>query len=685
MVPRTVRGEASGRTHVRRLRAGLVTGLGLWAFVLLRVVLIQTVHSPELARCAERQHVVRVRLAPDRGTIYDRNMVPLTANLTVPSVCVDPEKTGAPARVARRLADALGGSAREYAAKMRKGDRFAWIERQVQPDRAERVRSMDLPGVSFLTESKRVYPYGRTACHVIGLTDLDGRGLSGIELQMDDVLAGSEACVYYSRDGVGRRSPTPACTRTVPKDGSSVVLTIDLELQSVAEVELERAIREHGAASGSVIVQDPWTGDILAMANWPAFDPNRPEAYSAAARRNRAITDQFEPGSTFKVVTATAALETRAADLKSIYYAYRGSRRYGSFTIHDVKEYGWLDLEHAFAKSSNVCFAEIAGRVGDVPLYSCAREYGFGCLTGIALPGEVRGTLREPEEWSRRSVHTIGIGQEVAVTALQLVGAYSALANGGHLMEPRIIKAVATDGGVEETAPPWPLRRVASPEIARTMRRLLVEAAQHGTGRKACVTELPVAGKTGTAQKVVAGVRGYAPGKFIGSFAGFVPADDPHMVILVVIDEPEGRGLGGDVAAPVFSGIVERVARGPLCAYVYGDPSMRFVGWDGPEYAGLDAAAACETAEGGVDAVAAACVAGTRFDRMFAASGEIDAGAPIRVPDLAGMSIRAARRAGAERGLEVVFEGSGIVRAQSPPPGHAASAGDRVMVRCRAR
>lgn len=660
-----------------------MAGLGLWAFVLLRIVLIQTVHSPELARCAERQHIVEVRLSPDRGTIYDRNMVPLTANLTVPSVCAYPQEIESASAAARRLAAALGGRSRDYLAKIEGGHGFAWIERQVPPERASRVRDLELGGIGFLTESKRVYPHGKSACHIIGLTDLDGRGLSGIELQMDDVLAGSEACVYYSLDGAGRRTPTPACTRIVPRDGASVVLTIDLGLQCIAEVELERAIREHEAASGTVVVQDPWTGDILAMANWPAFDPNRPEVYSAAARRNRAVTDQFEPGSTFKIVTATAALKTHAADLNSVYYAFRGSRRYGSFTIHDVHEYGWLDFEDAFAKSSNVCLAEIAGRVGEAPLYACARDYGFGCLTGVALPGEVRGKLREPDEWSRRSVHTIGIGQEIAVTALQLVGAYSALANGGHLMEPRIVKAVVTQDGVEETAPPWPVRRVVEPEIARTMRQLLLEAATHGTGTKACVAEFPVAGKTGTAQKVVEGVRGYAPGKFVGSFVGFAPADDPRLVILVIIDEPKGRGLGGEVAAPVFSGILERVTRGPLCAYVHREPAG-----GGPEPA-LEDLAVLPVDRTGDPALAARAVAAGYLpaspEGRTAFAAEVSPEGSFRVPDLRGMSIRAARRAGAERGLEVVFEGTGVVEAQSPRAGGEVHVGDRVRVRCQPR
>ncbi|MCK4680177.1 penicillin-binding protein 2, partial [bacterium] len=552
-----------------RLRVALVSGLTVWAIVILRLVMIQLVHAPGLVEYAEHQHIVRVNLSADRGTIYDRNMVPLTDNLTVHSVCAYPREIDSPSAVARQLARTLGGSYDDYLTRLRKDKSFVWIQRQLSPSRAAALRQLDLPGIGFLPESKRVHLLGETGCHVIGMTDIDGCGLSGMEKEMDELLTGAEASVYHCLDSAGRRTPTPACTKIVPKDGMSVVLTLDIRLQSIVEVELERGIREHNAARGTAIIQDPWTGEILAMANWPMFDPDRPELYSVGSRKNRAVTDQFEPGSTFKLVTAAAALSTGSADLNSVYYACRGSRDYGRFTIHDVKELGWLNFEHAFAKSSNVCFAEVAYGVGAIPLYSFARDFGFGCLTGISLPGEVRGTLHEPGKWSARSVPTVGIGQEVAVTALQLVGAYSTIANGGYLMEPKIIKSILDDDGrvVEEAR--WSVvRQVVEPEAAAALKRLLACATEYGTGGNARVAELAVSGKTGTAQKVAQGSGRYDPGKWIASFAGMAPADDPQLVCLVVIDEPDGRGLGGEVAAPVFARIMERIIRGPGHEYL---------------------------------------------------------------------------------------------------------------------
>ncbi|MCK4408505.1 MAG: penicillin-binding protein 2, partial [Candidatus Eisenbacteria sp.] len=546
-----------------RLRIALVIGLAVWAVVILRLVMIQLVHAPGLVEYAEHQHIVRVNLSADRGTIYDRNMIPLTDNLTVQSVCAYPKEIESPSAVARQLARTLGGSYDGYLTRLRRDKNFVWIQRQLSPSRAAALRKLDLPGIGFLPESKRVHLLGETGCHVVGMTDIDGCGLSGMEKEVDELLTGAEATVYHCLDSAGRRTPTPACTKIVPKDGMSVVLTLDIRLQSIVEVELERGIREHNAARGIAIVQDPWTGEILAMANWPTFDPDRPELYSVESRKNRAVTDQFEPGSTFKLITAAAALSTGSADLNSVYYACRGSRDYGRFTIHDVKELGWLDFEHAFAKSSNVCFAEIAYGVGAIPLYSFARDFGFGCLTGISLPGEVRGILREPNEWSTRSVPTIGIGQEVAVTALQMVGAYSAIANGGYLMEPKVIKSILSDDGqvVEEAR--WSVvRQVVEPDAAATLKELLARATEYGTGRNARVPELAVSGKTGTAQKAASGARRYDPGKWVASFVGMAPADDPQLVCLVVIDEPDGRGLGGEVAAPVFARIMERIIRG---------------------------------------------------------------------------------------------------------------------------
>ncbi|MEA3409837.1 MAG: penicillin-binding protein 2, partial [Candidatus Eisenbacteria bacterium] len=393
--------------HPGRLRVTLISGLAVWAIVILRLAVIQLVHAPGLVEYAEHQHIVPVSLAADRGMIYDRNMVALTDNLTLQSVCADPRKIDSPSAVARQLARTLGGSYDDYLARLRRDKSFVWIQRQILPSRAAALLELDLPGIAFLPESKRVHLLGETGCHVVGMTDIDGHGLSGIEKEMDELLTGAEATVYYCLDSANRRTPTPACTKIVPKDGKSVVLTLDSRLQSIVEIELERGIREHNAARGTAIVQDPWTGEILAMANWPRFDPDRPELYSMSSRKNRAITDQFEPGSTFKLVTAAAALSIGSADLNSVYYACRGSRDYGRFTIHDVKEHGWMDFEHAFAKSSNVCFAEVAFGVGAMPLYSFARDFGFGCLTGISLPGEVRGVLREPGKWSSRSVPTI--------------------------------------------------------------------------------------------------------------------------------------------------------------------------------------------------------------------------------------------------------------------------------------
>ncbi len=695
----TAKGTKTGQVHSKRFSVTLLVGLGVWAFIVLRLILIQVVHAPRLASLAERQQVVEVKLAPERGQIYDRNMVCLTDNLTVSSICAYPGEIKSPRTVARGLSRALGGSTASYEARLRKNTSFVWIERQVEPARAEALAVLDLPGIEFLAETKRIYPFGRGACHVIGYTDIDGGGISGMESRMDDLLTGSEATVYYYMDSRRQRTPAPASTRTTPDDGMSVVLTIDMNLQAIVEVELERTVREYEAKSGTVIVQDPWTGDILAMANWPSFDCNAPDRFAEENWRNRAVTDQFEPGSTFKVFTACASLATGAADMTSVYYAFQGKGRFGSFTIRDVKPHGWMDFETALVKSSNVCFAQIAGEVGANPLYSYARDFGFGCLTAVNLPGEVRGTLREPTEWSSRSVHTIGIGQEIAVTALQLVTAYSAIANGGCLMEPRIVKAVLDDDGrVVEEASPCVIRRVVDPEVAAAVRGIMLEVTERGTGMNASPDEVTVAGKTGTAQKVVPGIRGYAPGKWVSSFVGLAPAEDAGIVCLVVIDEPRGRGLGGQVAAPVFRRIVERLIRGSGHDLVLGrqrlrrrvdrDPhtvsDMSVASGFGYEDCGSDLFAPV----GAVGILSAlplhslADVSGNLTAAIRPASCDVDTGAPARMPELRGMSVRAARRLASSFGLAVAFEGNGLVQAQSPRSGSEIEVGDRVFLTC---
>ena len=690
-----------------RLRTAVVAGLVVWAVVVLRLALIQLVHAPGLVEYAERQHIVRVNLAADRGIIYDRNMVPLTDNLKVQSVCAYPREIDSPKSVARALSRTLGGSYDEYVSRLSRDKSFVWIRRQLSPSKAAALRELDLPGIGFLPESKRVHLLGDTACHVVGMTDIDGVGLSGIEKEMDELLTGAEATVYHCLDSAQRRTPTPACTKIVPRDGMSVVLTIDSRLQSIVEVELERGVREHKAAHGVAIVQDPWTGEILAMANYPTFDPDRPELYSMECRKNRAVTDQFEPGSTFKLITAAAALSTGSADLSSVYYANRGSKDYGLFTIHDVKEMGWLDFEHAFAKSSNVCFAEVANSVGDVPLYSFARDFGFGCLTGVSLPGEVRGMLREPHDWSSRSLPTVGIGQEIAVTPLQMVGAYSAIANGGYLMEPKVISAIlGEDGNVVEEARWSVVRQVVEPPVAATLKALLTSATEFGTGKNARIAELRVSGKTGTAQKAAEGTRRYDPSLWLSSFVGMAPAEDPQLVCLVMIDEPEGRGLGGEVAAPVFARIMERIVRGPGHEYLLhgrseyvqaerapgrldvtanragrgrGATRSGGRGWDAVPASMVgrpsENGAADAPAVGGYDALNRIGNGGL----VIAPSSEVT---EVEVPDLRGMSVRRARQTAASLGLTLTFRGNGRVSEQSPRPGRTVGAGETIDVRC---
>ncbi|MCD4690592.1 hypothetical protein K8S17_03945, partial [bacterium] len=347
------RDESVERTHVRRLRVALVMALVVWAVIVVRLVFIQVVHGPRLASYAERQQVVTVELAPERGRIFDRSMVPFTENLTVHSVCAHPNDIDSPRATARALSRALGGSYDTYVGQLTKRTSFVWIERQISPRRASAVEALELAGIELLPETKRVYPHGERACHVLGYTDIDGRGISGVEQQMDEWLRGTPATVEYHLDCLGRQSPAPSGLRIAPDDGESVVLTIDAELQEVCEVELRRAVREHEARGGTVVVQDPWTGEILAMANWPVFDCNRFSRYADECWRNRAVTDQFEPGSTFKVVTASAALETGSAAESSVYHASQGMQRFRSFTIRDVKPHGWLNFRSALVKSSN--------------------------------------------------------------------------------------------------------------------------------------------------------------------------------------------------------------------------------------------------------------------------------------------------------------------------------------------
>ena len=526
---------------------------------------------------AKKQQERTVELAPRRGAIVDRDGRPLAVTTTVESVFAIPSDIEDPDEVARTLAPLVKQPVRELRRKLSDRERdFVWVARRVSEETALAVKRRSLPGVRLLKESARQYPEGSLAAAVVGYVGTDSQGLGGLEHRWDGEVRGRPARVTVLRDAaqrsysIQRGAPGGAGRRTSDEvEGASLRLTLHSGLQHLAERELARVREETNARAASAVVLDPQTGEILVMASVPTFDPNSWADASAEARRCRPIADAYEPGSTFKVITAAAAIEAGTIGPDDIIDCGGGSLTIGRTTIHEHGRAAWgaLPLVDVLAHSSNVGAAHIGLGMGKAAFHRAIRAFGFGQKTGVDLEGENGGLLRDPASWSALSLPTLSFGQEIGVNALQLARAFAAIANGGILPTPYLVAEISRPGSAPErrTFPVGP--RVISEGTAAAMRRLLVKVVEAGTGRKAAVAGFTVAGKTGTAQKAIPGA-GYSSDRYVGSFFGFLPADRPRVVIGVLVDEPHGRTYGGDVAAPVFAVLGAEMMR------ILGEPGL---------------------------------------------------------------------------------------------------------------
>lgn len=428
-------------------------------------------------------------------------------------------------------------------------------------DRHGKPLAMTLPADRRRThESERIYPRGGLAAQLLGFVSRDGRGQEGIELAWDDALQGADGFRVVGANARGRLQTTPGSRAEAPRDGANVVLTIDATAQSVLERELARTVRDTGARGATGVLLEPTTGDVLAIASYPSFDPLDPGDSPAAYRKVRAATDMQEPGSTFKTFTVAACLEEGLVERETLVESSLRMELAGGHVLHDKKDFGWVTVDETLVHSVNTATAQLGRKLGPERLYRYARGFGFGCVTGVDLPGEASGILRRPVNWSGRSLETVAIGQELAVTPLQLACAYAAIANRGVLMKPRIVREIREPGGrTLRELRPRRVRRVVSPETARGMCAMLARVVEDGTGETARIPGVAVAGKTGTAQWFDPGSGRYDPSSHVSSFAGFVPADDPRLVGVVMVERPAGVGWGREVAAPCFRRIVEGI------------------------------------------------------------------------------------------------------------------------------
>src|SRR5262245_713409 len=614
-----------------------------------RLAYLQIYRREALAGLAERQYSRAVVLPARRGAIVDRHGNALATSTPAESLFAQPRFVGDPVRVAERLAPLLSVPARELHAALTGPRPFVWLRRKLPPAQAEAIAALREPGLGFVPEPMRLYPNRELAAHVLGFEGADG-GLEGVERAFNAELAGANGKAIAGRDALGREAIGQRVL-LAPVAGVGVKLTLDKTIQYVAEREVEAVYRRTGSKAAMAVAMDPRTGHALALAIQPTFHPNTfGELPPRDVVRNRASTDPFEPGSTFKAIMAAAALEEGVVRPEDRIYAENGAITIARATIHDWKKYGWLTFSEVLQNSSNVGSIKVGLSLGAERYYRYMSAFGFGALTGVGLSGESRGQLRDPRRWSALSLPTMSIGQEVSVTALQLVSAFGAIANGGTLMQPRVVQAFLDEAGREtRRIEPRAVRQVISRETAQTLTGILTKVVDGGTGRRAAIPGYAVAGKTGTAQKLDPATRRYSRAPGVLSFIGFAPAEAPRFAMLVMLDEPRNEKWGSEAAAPVFATIGREILR-----YLEVPPRGR-------EPVQIVTASAAEP-------VAPRAVAPE-------SPPLVTQDAEGTMPDLRGRSLRHALAMLAPLRLEVEISGHGQVARQAPQPGTAIEPG----------
>ena len=662
-------------------RRALVVAVFLCAWMVVigaRLAYLQTAQHEWLARRARAQQISGETLAPVRGLILDRQGRELARTIDVDSFFAAPKEVENVDDAAAPLARTLNLDETSLAARLREGKEagrgFVWLARKVSDEQARAVVELQLKGVYPVQEPKRRYPNGALAAHVLGFVGMDDRGLAGVEQVYDAALRGERGRLVVDRDAK-RRGFESAGEEAA--DGRTLVLTIDQNVQYLAERTLSEAVTRARAKSGAAVVLDPRTGEILALANAPSFDPNEAADTPPEARRNDALQNIYEPGSTFKIVAYSGALEDGKTTPEERIDCLGGGITVAGRFIRDHTPYGMLTTTEALAKSSNVAAIKLGMRLGNERMYEYMRLFGFGAKTGVELPGETQGLLRKVKSWHGSSIGSLSIGQEIGVTPVQMAAAFAAIANDGVRIAPHLVREVRdADGRATERASPE-THRVIGAATARTVRGMLEMVTLKGTARRAQLEGYTAAGKTGTAQKIDPQTRAYSKTKHVASFVGFAPAENPSVVIAVVIDEPVGAYHGGDVAAPIFRDIADQIL-----------PYLGVTPDEAPAATPAPLVARAEQHEGArehEDAVAADAAAslpevqrrgGDIREVVYAPAGE----RALLMPDLRGHSVRDVARVCAQLGLELEARGEGRALRQSPAAGERVEAAQSVRV-----
>ncbi len=529
-----------------------------FAIIGAKAMYLQVFRCSWLSEKAADQYEVSFKSSGKRGTIFDRNLREMAVSIDVTSIAAHPWKIKNPKRTARSLSKALRINRKVLARKLCSKKKFVWIKRKVTPKEAEAVKKLNIEGLDFIPEHKRFYPSKTLAAQLIGFTDIDDHGLEGIEFAYDDDLRGAVFQYTVLRDAHGRGFEAENMTGLTSK-GKNLVLTIDSTIQYIAEKALAETVKEFSAKSGMVVVMVPKTGALLALAHYPLFNPNAINGFDQTLWRNRVITDPFEPGSTMKIFSAAAAIESGSSSASSIFFCENGAYKMGRHVVHDTHEHGWLSLQQIIKYSSNIGAIKFSAITGPEYLYRTLRNFGFGSKTRIDCPGETAGSLTPYKRWTKIDAGTISFGQGVSLSALQLITATSAVANKGILMKPYVVQAITDHNGrLIKSFGPRKVKRAISEKTAGNLARIMQTViTEGGTGVNAALEGYSVCGKTGTAQKIDEnGLYSYK--KYVSSFVGFAPVEKPKIAVLVVVDEPKKQHYGSIVAAPAFKKITQK-------------------------------------------------------------------------------------------------------------------------------
>jgi cell division protein FtsI (penicillin-binding protein 3) len=655
-------------------RRWLVVGVValIWmAAVLFRLSYVQLVCYAEYFAKAQHQQRRIFEISPRRGAIYDRKGRELAISIPMDSIFGDPTDIKDASLVAGLLSRVLNIPAVEIETKIREAKTPVRLAKKLSPETVQRIGDMNLKGVFFQKENRRVYPQRQSLAHALGYVDTDEKGIGGIEYAFDKQIRGKPGRMMVMADGKRRwydRSEAAA------DPGASVVLTVDETIQFIAEKELARGMQETHSKYGTVVIQNPNTGELLAFANAPTFDPNDAGSYPDEVRMDRGVSAAYEPGSTFKVITMTGALENGVTNPDEMIDCQMGSIVVAGRLIHDWHPFGTLSVRDVLANSSDVGSIKVAMRLGAPKFYDVIHSFGIGQLTGIELPGENRGILRPVDNWMASAIGSVAIGQEVSVTPVQIISAISAVANGGMLYKPRIVKEIQGGSPLLVVSHPAP-QQVTDATTAATVRGMMETVVLSGTGKLAQLNGYTAAGKSGTAQQIDPNTGRYSPNKYIASFVGFAPVNEPAMTILIVFDSPEGAHHGGEIGGPVFKRIAEQVLAYMDVDYDIPGPSAVQTAKNAkhPHEPEEDSSAGINQAR--------FKAAKDQPDSLEATSLAVSDEDAVVIPDLAGQTVRGVTEECSRLGLAPSLIGSGVALEQSPEAGARVPRGSRVAVR----